>query len=171
VQDGGFPIIVGGKGRTRTPRLTARYAVEFNVPFETVAENARPFAGVRAACEDAGRDPSSMVYSSALVLCVGKDEAELARRAKVIGRDIAEPREHGVAGTRGGGGRPRPLRGGRRAAGVPAGARPRRPRPRGERGRSAAGLNLSRARLVEQRPPALVELLQEVAHRHGRAIA
>jgi F420-dependent oxidoreductase-like protein len=99
VQDGGVPIIVGGKGRTRTPRLAARYAAEFNVPFETVAENARLFAGVRAACEEAGRDPSSMVYSSALVLCVGKDEAELARRAAAIGRDVVELREHGVAGT------------------------------------------------------------------------
>jgi alkanesulfonate monooxygenase SsuD/methylene tetrahydromethanopterin reductase-like flavin-dependent oxidoreductase (luciferase family) len=64
-----------------------------------VAENARLFAGVRAACEEAGRDPSSMVYSSALVLCVGKDEAELARRAAAIGRDVAELRENGVAGT------------------------------------------------------------------------
>jgi F420-dependent oxidoreductase-like protein len=99
VQDSGVPIIVGGKGRTRTPRLAARYAAEFNVPFETVAENARLFAGVRAACEEAGRDPSSMVYSSALVLCVGKDEVELARRAAAIGRDVAELRENGVAGT------------------------------------------------------------------------
>jgi len=99
VQDGGVPIIVGGKGRARTPRLAARHAAEFNVPFETVAENARLFAGVRAACEEAGRDPSSMVYSSALVLCVGKDEAELARRAAAIGRDVAELRENGVAGT------------------------------------------------------------------------
>ena len=99
VQDGGVPIIVGGKGRIRTPRLAARHAAEFNVPFETVAENARLFAGVRAACEEAGRDPSSMVYSSALVLCVGKDEAELVRRAAAIGRDVAELRENGVAGT------------------------------------------------------------------------
>ena len=99
VQDGGVPIIVGGKGRTRTPRLAARHAAEFNVPFETVAENARLFDGVRAACEEAGRDPSSMVYSSALVLCVGKDEAELVRRAAAIGRDVAELRENGVAGT------------------------------------------------------------------------
>jgi F420-dependent oxidoreductase-like protein len=99
VQDGGVPIIVGGKGRTRTPRLAARYAAEFNVPFDTVDENARLFAGVRAACDEAGRDPSSLVYSSALVLCVGKDEAELGRRAAAIGRDVGELREHGVAGT------------------------------------------------------------------------
>ncbi|MGK5113405.1 LLM class F420-dependent oxidoreductase [Geodermatophilus sp. CPCC 205506] len=99
VQDGGVPILVGGRGKRRTPRLAARYAGEFNVPFAPVEDNARLFAGVRAACEEAGRDPSSVVYSSALVLCVGKDEAELARRAAAIGRDVDELREHGAAGT------------------------------------------------------------------------
>jgi alkanesulfonate monooxygenase SsuD/methylene tetrahydromethanopterin reductase-like flavin-dependent oxidoreductase (luciferase family) len=99
VQDGGVPIIVGGHGRRRTPRLAARYATEFNVPFASADDNARLFAGVREACEEAGRDPGSMVYSSALVLCVGKDEAEIARRAAAIGRDVAELRAHGVAGT------------------------------------------------------------------------
>jgi F420-dependent oxidoreductase-like protein len=99
VQDGGIPVIIGGKGATRTPRLAARHAAEFNVPFESVEENARLFAGVREACEEAGRDPGSMVYSSALVLCVGRDEAEIARRAAAIGREVDELREHGVAGT------------------------------------------------------------------------
>jgi F420-dependent oxidoreductase-like protein len=99
VQDGGVPILVGGRGRTRTPRLAARYAAEFNVPFSSADDNARLFAGVRQACEEAGRDPSSLVYSSALVLCVGRDEAELARRAAAIGREVDELREHGVAGS------------------------------------------------------------------------
>jgi F420-dependent oxidoreductase-like protein len=99
VQDGGIPILVGGAGKKRTPRLAARYASEFNVPFASVADNVRLFAGVREACEETGRDPGSMVYSSALVLCVGRDEAELARRAAAIGREVGELREHGVAGT------------------------------------------------------------------------
>jgi F420-dependent oxidoreductase-like protein len=99
VQDGGIPIIVGGSGKKRTPRLAARFASEFNVPFASAADNARLFAGVREACEEVGRDPASLVYSSALVLCVGKDEAELARRAAAIGRKVDELRDHGVAGT------------------------------------------------------------------------
>jgi len=99
VQAGGIPVLIGGKGRTRTPRLAARYAAEFNVPFDSVEANARLFAGVREACEEAGRDPASLVYSSALVLCVGSDEAEIARRAEAIGREVGELREHGVAGT------------------------------------------------------------------------
>jgi F420-dependent oxidoreductase-like protein len=99
VQSGGIPIIVGGAGKKRTPRLAARYAAEFNVPFASAEDNARLFDGVRAACAEEGRDPSSLVYSSALVLCVGKDEAELARRAAAIGREVDELRAHGVAGT------------------------------------------------------------------------
>jgi F420-dependent oxidoreductase-like protein len=99
VQEGGVPILVGGAGKKRTPRLAARYASEFNVPFRPAEDNARLFAGVREACEEAGRDPSSLVYSSALVLCVGRDEAELARRAAAIGREVDELRQHGVAGS------------------------------------------------------------------------
>jgi F420-dependent oxidoreductase-like protein len=99
VQDGGIPVIVGGSGKKRTPRLAARYAAEFNVPFASADDNARLFAGVRTACDEAGRDPSSLVYSSALVLCVGRDEAEIARRAAAIGREVGELRAHGVAGT------------------------------------------------------------------------
>ena len=98
-QEGGVPIIVGGRGKRRTPRLAARYAGEFNVPFAPVEENAAQFAAVRSACEGAGRDPASMVYSSALVLCVGRDEAEFVRRAEAIGREPDELRAHGVAGT------------------------------------------------------------------------
>jgi alkanesulfonate monooxygenase SsuD/methylene tetrahydromethanopterin reductase-like flavin-dependent oxidoreductase (luciferase family) len=99
VQPGGIPVLVGGRGARRTPRLAARYAAEFNVPFGSVEDNARLFAGVRDACEEAGRDPASMVFSSALVLCVGRDEAEVARRAAAIGRDVGDLRAHGVAGT------------------------------------------------------------------------
>ena len=99
VQAGGIPLIIGGKGRSRTPALAARYAAEFNVPFQSAADNARLFAGVREACEAAGRDAGSIVQSSALVLCVGKDDAEVARRAAAIGRDADELRRNGVAGT------------------------------------------------------------------------
>jgi F420-dependent oxidoreductase-like protein len=86
VQPGGIPVIVGGAGKRRTPRLAARYATEFNAPFLAPEENARVFAGVRSACEEFGRDPASLVYSSAVTVCVGRDDAEVARRAAAIGR-------------------------------------------------------------------------------------
>src|SRR3954453_5092034 len=99
VQNGGIPVIIGGAGKKRTPRLAARYASEFNVPFSSAEDNARLFTGVRQAWEEAGRAPSSLVYSSALVLCVGRDDAELARRAAAIGREVDELRANGLAGT------------------------------------------------------------------------
>ena len=53
----------------------------------------------RRACETEGRDPDSMMYSIALVACVGADDSEVDRRAAAIGRDATELRESGVAGT------------------------------------------------------------------------
>jgi F420-dependent oxidoreductase-like protein len=93
------PILVGGKGKRRTPRLAARYADEFNIPFETVESSAGIFDSVREACEEAGRDPASLTYSNALVLCCGADEAQIARRADAIGRSVEELRANGLAGT------------------------------------------------------------------------
>ena len=40
-----------------------------------------------------------MRFSSAVVVCCGADEAEVARRATAIGRDLAELRSNGVCGT------------------------------------------------------------------------
>jgi F420-dependent oxidoreductase-like protein len=93
------PVIIGGKGKRRTPALSARYADEFNVPFDSVESSRTLFTHVRHACEQVGRDAGDLVYSNALVLCVGKDEAELSRRAAAIGREVGELRENGLAGT------------------------------------------------------------------------
>jgi F420-dependent oxidoreductase-like protein len=93
------PVLVGGKGKRRTPALAARYADEFNIPFESIEESKVLFARVRDACTAEGRDPSSMTYSNALVLCVGDDEAQIARRADAIGRDVDELRQNGLAGS------------------------------------------------------------------------
>jgi alkanesulfonate monooxygenase SsuD/methylene tetrahydromethanopterin reductase-like flavin-dependent oxidoreductase (luciferase family) len=99
VQQGGIPILIGGHGRTRTPRLAARFASEFNVPFGSDEDSAQLFTRVREACEDAGRDPASLVYSSAVTVCVGKDDAEVARRAEAIGRTAGQWRPSDVGGT------------------------------------------------------------------------
>ncbi|MTB89412.1 LLM class F420-dependent oxidoreductase [Aeromicrobium senzhongii] len=93
------PVIIGGKGKRRTPALAARFADEFNVPFVSVDETRTLFERVRSACETAERDPDSLVYSNALVLCAGADEAQIARRAAAIGREVDELRENGLAGT------------------------------------------------------------------------
>ena len=100
--------VIAGLGKTvqaaaylaaRFSALAARYAQEFNAPFSSVQDTAAAFSRVRAACEDAGRDSDSLVYSAAQVLCCGRDEAEIARRAAAIGREVDELRENGLAGT------------------------------------------------------------------------
>ncbi|KAB1160130.1 LLM class F420-dependent oxidoreductase [Micromonospora sp. DT46] len=99
VQDPRPPILLGGMGPKRTPRLAARYADEFNLPFASVEDSAAQFDRVRAACAETGRDPGELRWSNALVLCCGRDDAEVARRAAAIGREPDELRENGLAGT------------------------------------------------------------------------
>ncbi|KOV15536.1 F420-dependent oxidoreductase [Streptomyces sp. XY413] len=94
-----IPVLVGGHGAKRTPRLAARYADEFNMPFASIADSARQFGRVQEAAEQAGRGPGDLVYSNALVVCVGKDDAEVARRAAAIGRDVDELKANGLAGS------------------------------------------------------------------------
>lgn len=93
------PVIVGGSGPKRTPALAARFADEFNQAFPAPADVQGRVAVVRAACEEAGRDPSTLTFSVVQVLCAGRDDAEVARRAGAIGRDAAEVRAVGFAGT------------------------------------------------------------------------
>jgi F420-dependent oxidoreductase-like protein len=93
------PLILGGSGAKRTPRLAAAYADEFNVPFHGVADTQAQFTRVREACEVIDRDPGSLTLSAAQVVCCGTDEAEIAARAKAIGRDVDELRANGAAGT------------------------------------------------------------------------
>ncbi|HVM54846.1 MAG TPA: LLM class F420-dependent oxidoreductase [Acidimicrobiales bacterium] len=93
------PIIIGGGGQKRTPRLAATYAAEYNLPFAPLAYFTAQCDRVRAACDALGRDPGTIVLSAALVACCGSDDAEVARRAAAIGRQPEELRENGAAGT------------------------------------------------------------------------
>jgi F420-dependent oxidoreductase-like protein len=93
-----IPVLIGGHGATRTPRLAARYADEFNIPFASVEDSERQFGRVRAAAEAAGRT-HELIYSNALVVCVGRDDREVARRAAAIGRETDELKLNGLAGS------------------------------------------------------------------------
>ena len=98
-QDGGPPIVIGGGGPRKTPMLAARFADEFNLPFAPMDRWVAQRRRVEDACRDIDRDPGELTYSVALVVCVGEDEPEIARRAEAIGRDVDELRENGVCGT------------------------------------------------------------------------
>jgi F420-dependent oxidoreductase-like protein len=93
------PIVIGGGGPKRTPRLAAKYADDFNVGFQTPETSAERFARAREACKTIGRDPASLVYSNALVVCCAADPATLKKRATAIGREVDELREHGLCGS------------------------------------------------------------------------
>ncbi len=93
------PVVIGGSGPKRTPRLAATYADEYNVAFSKLEDTAAAFGRVRDAVAAAGRDPDSMTYSVAHTVCCGRDEAELSRRAAAIGRKPEDLRENGLTGT------------------------------------------------------------------------
>jgi F420-dependent oxidoreductase-like protein len=88
------PIIIGGTGANRTPSLAATFADEFNVPFASLDTVKTQFERVREAVDSVGRPIDAMTYSAAFVVCAGRDDAEISRRAAAIGRDVDELRSN-----------------------------------------------------------------------------
>jgi F420-dependent oxidoreductase-like protein len=97
------PLIVGGTGPRRTPRLAARFADEHNVGFSTVDVAAARFAASARASEEVGRAAAGrapLVCSVAGPVCCGRTDAEVRRRAEAIGRPVDRVRASGgYAGT------------------------------------------------------------------------
>jgi F420-dependent oxidoreductase-like protein len=93
------PIIVGGTGPRRTPRIAARFADEFNACFVPAQTCASLFARVGEECVASGRDRSSIVYSIAQTMCVGRSDAEVDRRLGAIGNTREGLAGEGIAGT------------------------------------------------------------------------
>lgn len=98
-QQSRIPVLIGGGGPRRTPALAAQYGDEYNQSFPEIDAIGPRIEVINKALADAGRAPGSLVQSVALVAVVGQDEAEFTRRAAAIGREPAELREHGIAGT------------------------------------------------------------------------
>lgn len=93
-------LIVGGMGPRRTPSLAARYADEFNAAFAPLPQARQRFTHVRALCEQAGRDPATLMTSIVIPrVCVGRDAAEVAHRRERLGPPIGEIPDQGLAGT------------------------------------------------------------------------
>lgn len=91
-----LPLIIGGGGPSKTPALAARFADEFNLPFHSLDATRAQFTRVREAAQATGR---ALTYSVAQVVCCGRDDREVERRAAAIGRPAADLRRDGVAGT------------------------------------------------------------------------
>jgi F420-dependent oxidoreductase-like protein len=90
------PIILGGAARKRGAALAAKYADEFNAGFDSVEDTRAIFDRVRTAAQETGRE---LTYSIAHTTIVGKDDAELRRRAAAIGRDVDTMRANSIAGS------------------------------------------------------------------------
>ncbi|HEU4850441.1 MAG TPA: LLM class F420-dependent oxidoreductase [Terrimesophilobacter sp.] len=94
-----MPVIVGGGGAKKTPALAARFATEYNTGFASFSEMAPRMARVRAACEELGRDPSTLIMSTAGTVAGGTSTADAERRATAIGRDLDRMRDGSFVGT------------------------------------------------------------------------
>ena len=92
-----LPIIIGGHGPKRTPRLAATFADEFNVAFSSLADTVALNRTVTDACEQRGRDAGTLARSAAQTVCVGATDDEFARRAEAIGRQPDEIRRLSAA--------------------------------------------------------------------------
>ena len=80
--------------RSTTPGLAATFADEFNVPFAPLDTIKTQFDRVRDAVDAVGRPADSMTYSAAFVVCAGRDDAQIGRRADAIGRELDELRSN-----------------------------------------------------------------------------
>ena len=77
-----LPIVIGGKGRTRTLRTVARWADQWDMTFPAGTSAWRELDEVlRAHCNDVGRDQSEITRSVHLPFPAGEDPATLADTA------------------------------------------------------------------------------------------
>lgn len=91
-----IPLVVGGTGPHRTPRLAGEYAAEFNV--YPGADMADRIARFRTAAVEAGRDPDSLRLSSSGQVIAAATRAEfeevMDERAKEAGMTRDELEEY-----------------------------------------------------------------------------
>ena len=75
-------LAIGGKGMRRTPGLVARFADELNGVVMTPEQCREQRAALTQACEDIGRDPSTVRYSLMTGCLVGATEDEFHARIR-----------------------------------------------------------------------------------------
>ena len=103
-------IITGGQGTPRGFRIAVRWSDEFNLTSSSPSVARAKMAELDDACRAAGRDPSTLTRSSMVGVLIGRDQAELRRRADaqreafgVTDGDadswLAERRERWIVGT------------------------------------------------------------------------
>jgi alkanesulfonate monooxygenase SsuD/methylene tetrahydromethanopterin reductase-like flavin-dependent oxidoreductase (luciferase family) len=93
------PVVIGGIGTSRTPRLAARFAQEYNAPFLQPSHAAEQYRRVDEACGELGRDPATIRHTFAVTTCCGTSEKDAERRALAGGWKAEDLRVAGACGT------------------------------------------------------------------------
>ena len=92
---GPLPIVVGGTGARRTPRLAGRYADEYNLTFLPASDLPARIAAARQSAAEGGRPPEDLAVSLMAPAVTGPDEAAFRRNLAAVaaadpfGRDPA----------------------------------------------------------------------------------
>jgi alkanesulfonate monooxygenase SsuD/methylene tetrahydromethanopterin reductase-like flavin-dependent oxidoreductase (luciferase family) len=77
-------LLIGGGGEMKTPQLAGRHAHEFNI-YACLPENyARKRDRARTAARKAGRDPSTMFFSTASPAIAARSEADYRRLLQML---------------------------------------------------------------------------------------
>ena len=88
------PLIVGGSGGRGTVDPAVRVADEYNTVFASVVRCREIRSKLTRACEEAGRDPTTLGFSLMAKVFLGTDQSEVRERVRVAlerERDGADP--------------------------------------------------------------------------------
>ena len=102
-----LPILVGGSAKPGTAGPAVRFADEYNALFGTLDQARERKQALDEACEQGGRDPSTLRYSLMAPCVIGRNEQEVSESARRIGarfgrspEEVLERnRAHGPVGT------------------------------------------------------------------------
>lgn len=87
------PLILGGTARPRSAALAARFASEYNTLGAPLPELRQRKARLDAACADAGRDRSSLVFSVMTACVIGVDRSDVLERLRRVQALLGDDRD------------------------------------------------------------------------------
>jgi F420-dependent oxidoreductase-like protein len=80
VQKPGPPITIGGAGERLLLKVVAKFADRWNCPMNSAHELPHKLEVLRLHCAEAGRDPATITVSEQVLVVLGADDADFARR-------------------------------------------------------------------------------------------
>jgi len=92
------PITIGGGGEKVLLRIVAKYADRWNCPAAYGASAAKVEV-LHNHCRDVGRDPKAISISEQILVCVGRNEAEVAEKWVVAEKKFRQFARNTIKGT------------------------------------------------------------------------